>query len=64
MVRQVCFLICQGCQDDLQDGSSGFVRLAVQEHDLVAKLRQVLTSPHEDLKADDIRELVTHTIEK
>ena len=84
MVRQACFLVAQGCQDELvqqqqqqqqqqQDGDGGgggggggaggrFVQL-VQDHDLVGKLRSVLASPHEDLKADDIRQLVNYTIE-
>lgn len=64
MVRQVCFLISQACQDDLTYETEGrFVRLS-EEMDLAGKLRAVLTSPHEDLKAEDIRELVGYTLDR
>ncbi len=63
MVRQACFLIAQGCQDDLQRSCDKFVRL-MHEHDVVGKLKAVLGSPHDDLKTIDIRELITFTIDR
>ncbi len=68
MVRQVSFLLIQGCRDDLSskvesssnvDGTiaskdAEFVTF-VKEFKVVDLLRQMLTSQHEDLRTQDVR---------
>ena len=63
MMKQVCFLIIQGCQDDLMSSDCGFTKF-VEDLDFVSMLRTISVSNHEDLKPDDVRELVLYTIER
>jgi len=63
MIRQVCFLICQGFHDDIQRKVKDFSQFS-EEFGVLSKLKLLLKSPHEDLRAVDVQELLNFTIQE
>jgi hypothetical protein len=63
MIRQVCFLICQGCRDDVSRKVRDFSEF-VEEFSVLGKLKALLKSPHEDIRAADVQELLNYTIQE
>jgi len=63
MLRQVCFLLCQGCRDDFERGSKAFCQFT-EDFNVLAKLKALLKSQHEDFRVADVIELIEFTIEE
>ena len=63
MVKLTLFLLVVGCRDDLERGTSKFTAF-LEKHGVADKLTKMSESKNEDLRPDDVRELVLFTLDK
>ena len=63
MVKLALFLLIVGCRDDLERGTKTFTAF-VERHLVVDKLMRMAEAKNEDLRPDDVRELVLCAVGK
>ena len=63
LFARALFLLVVGCRDDLERGTSKFTAF-LEKHGVADKLTKMSESKNEDLRPDDVRELVLFTLDK